>query len=93
MTRQVQIQQRDAQPYLGIPVSVTMRTLSDAVDDAFPELFGWLQERAIEPAGPPFIRYHVIDMDGEIQIELGVPDPARWEVDVAYLITEPRAMA
>jgi hypothetical protein len=41
------------------------------VDQAFPELFGWLAEQAVAPAGPPFIRYLVIDMAAEFQIELG----------------------
>ena len=73
MTHQPQIQPRAAQPYAGIPATVTMDTISTAVDSAFPELFGWLASQGIAPAGPPFIRYLVIDMAGDLQIELGVP--------------------
>jgi len=73
MSRDVQIQRRDAQPYAAISERVTMDTLSGAVDQAFPELFGWLAEQAVAPTGPPFIRYLVIDMAAELQIELGVP--------------------
>lgn len=73
MTSEPQFQERAAQPYAGIRASVTMDGLSAAVDEAFPELFGWLAGRALEVAGPPFIRYHVIDMHGELEIELGVP--------------------
>jgi effector-binding domain-containing protein len=73
MTQQAQIQARAAQPYVGIPVTVTMETLGTAVDSGFPELFGWLASQGIAPGGPPFIRYLVIDMDGDLQIELGVP--------------------
>ena len=113
-----------------------MDGLSGAVDEAFPELFGWLAAHDILAAGPPFIRYLVIDMAAELQIELAVPvsadisgservrpgvlpagryvtlrhtgpydawraraehyltnpaaepDPAKWEVDVAYLALE-----
>ena len=50
-----------------------MDGLSGAVDSGFPELFGWLASNGIAPSGPPFIRYLVIDMAGELQIELGVP--------------------
>jgi effector-binding domain-containing protein len=50
-----------------------MDTLSGAVDQAFPELFGWLAGHAIAPAGPPFIRYLVVDMTAGLQIEMGVP--------------------
>ena len=73
MTPQPQIQPRAAQPYAGIPATVTMDTISTAVDSAFPELFGWLASQGIAPAGPPFIRYLVIDMAGDLRIELGVP--------------------
>jgi DNA gyrase inhibitor GyrI len=73
MSQQPQIQQRPAQPYAGIRVRVPMDGIAAAVDQAFPELFGWLGEQAIAPGGPPFIRYHVIDMMRELEIELAVP--------------------
>ncbi len=73
MTHQPQVQARAAQPYVGIPATVTMQTIGTAVDSGFPELFGWLASQGIEPGGAPFIRYLVIDMDGDLQIELGVP--------------------
>lgn len=52
---------------------VTMEGLPGAVDQGFPELFGWLAEHGMAPAGPPFIRYHVTGAGGELDIELGVP--------------------
>ena len=73
MTQQPQIQPRDAQHYVAIRATVTMDTISTAVDSGFPELFGWLASNGIAPGGPPFIRYLVIDMAGDLQIELGVP--------------------
>ena len=73
MSDEPQIEQRAEQPYAGIRLRVTMDGLSGAVDQGFPELFGWLAEHGMAPAGPPFIRYHVIDMEGELDIELGVP--------------------
>jgi effector-binding domain-containing protein len=36
-------------------------------------LFGWLAERGAEPAGPPFFRYLLIDMERELDVEAGVP--------------------
>jgi effector-binding domain-containing protein len=68
-----QIQQRAACDYAGIPLTVAMDGIGAAVDAGFPELFGWLGGQGIAPAGPPFIRYHVVDLDGELEIELGVP--------------------
>ena len=73
MDPEVQIQRREAQSYAALPMQVTMESLAAAVDQAFPELFGWLARHAIAPAGPPFIRYLVIDMAAGLQIEMGVP--------------------
>jgi hypothetical protein len=50
-----------------------MDGLSGAVDECFGELFSWLTERGLAPAGPPLIRYHVVNMAGDLQIELAVP--------------------
>jgi effector-binding domain-containing protein len=44
-----------------------------SVADRLPEIFGWLGARGIVPAGPPFFRYHVIDMDRQLLVEAGVP--------------------
>ena len=67
------IQQRAAQPYLGIAGPVTNGVPAFA-DRAFPELFGWLGEHGVAPEGPPFIRYRQIDRDGEpLDLEVGVP--------------------
>ena len=68
-----QIQQRAAQPYAGIRTSVTMASFPEAADTLIPELFGWLGEHGVTAAGPPFIRYHVIDMIAELDVEFGVP--------------------
>jgi effector-binding domain-containing protein len=73
MSHEPQIQARAAQHYAAIPATVAMDGISAAVDDAFPALFGWLAGQGIAPAGPPLIRYLVIDMAGELKIELGVP--------------------
>ena len=73
MSSEPQLQERPAQHYAGIPMTVTMDSISPAVDSAFPELFGWLASHDIAMSGPPFIRYLVIDMAGELQIELAAP--------------------
>ena len=73
MSQEPQIQARDAQHYAAIPMTVTMQSLAGAVDEGFPELFRWLGSQGIAPAGPPFIRYLVVDMEASLQLELGVP--------------------
>ena len=67
-----EITQRSAQPYAGISAWVPMADLG-SVADRIPEIFGWLGGRGIAPAGPPFFRYHVIDMERQLQVEVGVP--------------------
>jgi DNA gyrase inhibitor GyrI len=73
MSHDPQIQARAAQQYAAIQMTVTMDSISSAVDEAFPELFGWLTGSGFAPSGPPFIRYLVIDMASELEIELAVP--------------------
>jgi effector-binding domain-containing protein len=72
MTTEPRIQSRAAQPYVAIRRSVTMRTIPE-IADRIPEVFAWLAARGLEPAGAPFLRYRVIDMDRQMDIEAGVP--------------------
>jgi effector-binding domain-containing protein len=73
MNDEPQISERAPVTYAGLPVTVTMASFASAADAGFPELFGWLGEHGIEPVGPPLIRYHVIDMEADLEIEFGVP--------------------
>ena len=74
------ITQRAAQPYAGISAWVPMSAVG-SVADRIPEIFGWLGARGIAPAGPPFFRYHVIDMERQLLVEAGVPVAAVVEDD------------
>ena len=68
-----QIVLREAQPYVGIRARVT-NGIRDFADNTFRELFGWVFENQIAPAGPPFLRYHEVDRAGEpLDVEAGVP--------------------
>jgi effector-binding domain-containing protein len=67
-----EITERPAQPYVGVTGRVTMTTIAE-IADRLPEVFGFLAERGVEPADAPFFRYHVIDMERELEIEVGVP--------------------
>jgi effector-binding domain-containing protein len=67
-----EIVERAEQPYVAMAGSVTMTTFSD-IADRLPELLGWLTARGIEPAGPPFFKYDLIDMHRELRIEAGFP--------------------
>jgi effector-binding domain-containing protein len=63
---------REAQPYVGVRASVTMTALAE-VAHRIPELLAWVGARGQSPAGPPFFRYLVIDMNAKLEVEVGVP--------------------
>jgi effector-binding domain-containing protein len=75
-----EVTQRAAQPYAGISTWVTMSAVG-SVADRIPEIFAWLGARGITPAGPPFFRYHVIDMERQLLVEAGVPVASAVEDD------------
>jgi effector-binding domain-containing protein len=71
---------REEQPYVGIRRVVTMQTMAE-IADAIPDVLRWLADRGVRPAGPPFLRYHVIDMEAAMDVEAGVPVDAVPPVD------------
>ena len=81
LTDPPEIVHREAQPYVAVQRAVTMDTF-EKVADRVPELIGWLLQRGIEPAGAPFLRYLVIDMERELLVEAGVPVPGDVPGDV-----------
>jgi effector-binding domain-containing protein len=70
------VEDRGDQPYAAIRATVTMDGFGDLLGPSWGEVFGWLAERGIEPAGPPLIRYRVIDMERQLEIDIGVPTAA-----------------
>jgi effector-binding domain-containing protein len=67
------IDQRGEQLYMGIRAQTPMSQLSKTVTKLFKELNTWTRKNNLTPAGPPFLRYYVIDMAGEMDIEVGIP--------------------
>jgi effector-binding domain-containing protein len=66
------IETRIDQPYAAIPVSVRMEELGTVVPPLTGRVFEWLAARGITPAGPPFWRYVVADMETKLDLETGV---------------------
>ncbi|HXT36332.1 MAG TPA: GyrI-like domain-containing protein [Chloroflexota bacterium] len=73
MISEPKLEDRAEQPYVGIRTQATMRELGTVIPQRLGEVFAWLGTQGVAPAGPPFIRYHVIDMAAKLDIELGVP--------------------
>ena len=63
---------RAEQPYVAIRAQVTMAGLG-AFAARTGEVFAWLGSRGLALAGAPFLKYNVIDMGRQLEVEAGVP--------------------
>ena len=79
-SRTPEIVTRAEQPYLALRALVAMDGIA-AFAARFGELFAWLGSHGVTPSGPPFFRYNVIDMDGQLDMEAGVPVAATTDGD------------
>jgi hypothetical protein len=70
-----QITERADQPYVAIRANVTMAQLPGFAD-RLGEVFGWLAEQGVAPAGPPFFRYNVIDMERQLSHHASALSPS-----------------
>ncbi|MCR2807575.1 GyrI-like domain-containing protein [Paenibacillus soyae] len=66
------IEYRDEKHYMGIRVQTPFQGMFGVVDKLRKELYAWFKVQGIHPEGPAFLRYHVIDMAGEMDIEFGI---------------------
>ncbi len=73
MIGEPKIDDRAERHYLGIRVQTPFRGMFAQVTKQSKILNKWLKLHEIMSAGAPFLRYHVIDMSGEMDIEVGVP--------------------
>jgi effector-binding domain-containing protein len=72
MIGEPKVEVRAEQPYVAIPIKTTLREWGRA-NALVGEVFEWLGQKGVEPAGPPFFRYWVIgDLDNKFEIEVGV---------------------
>ncbi len=61
---------------LGIREIVPFRTMLAARDRLLTELIRWLDDNEVQPTGHFFLRLHVVDMSGLMDIEVGVSGAA-----------------
>jgi effector-binding domain-containing protein len=72
MIGEAKIEERSEQPYMGIRTQVHWSEFPKVIPECLSEVFGWLGKEGIAPVGPPFIRYHVINMEALMDVEMGV---------------------
>ena len=73
MITKPKLEDRPEQRYVGIRTQVPMSQFKKIIPQFLDELFAWLGKQEVDPAGAPFMRYHVINMAGNMDVELGVP--------------------
>jgi effector-binding domain-containing protein len=73
MIGEPKIDQRPEIMYMGIRVQTPMKGMCVVADKLFKELNRWAMAHGVEPTGLPFLRLHVIDMAGEMDIEVCLP--------------------
>ena len=66
-----QVDYREEKPYMGIRAVVPFNGMFAEVDKLIKELRIWVKQQKLADEGPFFLRYHVIDMDGPMDIEVG----------------------
>ena len=73
MATQPEVVQRAEQPYVAIRALVTMQTLGEVLPGLHPEVRRWLRSQGVQPTGQPFFKFNVIDMDRQLEVEVGIP--------------------
>jgi effector-binding domain-containing protein len=71
MITEPKISLRDERQYVGIRVKAPFKGMFAVVDKLLKELRIWVKGQGVADEGPFFLRYHVIDMEGMMDIELG----------------------
>jgi effector-binding domain-containing protein len=72
MIGQPRLEDRAERQYVGIRTQLPIRELGSTIPKLLAELFRRLDQQGVAPSGPPFIRYHVINMAAEMDVELGI---------------------
>jgi effector-binding domain-containing protein len=73
MMTEPKLEERPEQPTVGIRTQVPMRAFKKVIPQLLEEVFAWTRQHGITPVGPPFMRFHVINMEESMDVELGVP--------------------
>ncbi len=73
MMSEPKLENRHEQHYVAIRTQVTMQALDTAIQQLRREVLAWIAHQGIAPAGVPFLRNHVIDMEALLDIEVGIP--------------------
>jgi effector-binding domain-containing protein len=64
---------RAAQPFVAMKVQSPIRGMGPAAVKAMDRVAQWMTKNNVKPSGPPFWRYTIINMEGDMHLEVGFP--------------------
>lgn len=67
------IDTRPKQNYMGIRTITRFKGMSKRIGELSDQMNAWVEANKVKTSGPPFLRYHVIDMRGFMDIEFCFP--------------------
>jgi effector-binding domain-containing protein len=67
------IEHQPEKHYVGIRIQTPFAGMFKEIEKIRKELETWFKEKGLQAAEPPFLRYHCIDMKGEMDMEYGIP--------------------
>jgi effector-binding domain-containing protein len=67
------IDERPERHTAGIRLKAPIRDFKRVIPQTLTEVFAWAGERRLDPEGPPYMRFYVINMERLMDMELGIP--------------------
>jgi len=67
------IEHQPEKAYMGIRIQTPFAGMFTEIEKLRKELELWFKEKGLEPSEPPLLRYHCIDMKGEMDMEYCIP--------------------
>jgi effector-binding domain-containing protein len=77
MIGEPKIEFREEKRYMGIRTVTSFNGMFAVINTLLKELRRWVKQHGIADEGPFFLRYHVIDMKGLMDIEIGFIVPSQ----------------
>ncbi len=69
----IKVEHHAEEQFMGIRFIAPFAGMFKEIDKVKKELERWFKAQGIQPAGPPILRYYVIDMRGKMELEYALP--------------------
>ena len=80
MAYEIEVKDMPPQPTITIRATIAMNELGDTLGVILPEVWAYLEGRGVQPAGPPFARYHSYGPDTiDLEAGMAVAEPVEGE--------------